>query len=156
METRTINIPGGTAEPRQKLNVGQRQDVMRAGAPAAQVSARVQAEGGDPANVTMSSAEVGALIDAQNLTVFNYLVSWTIEDPFPQSVPDVLSMDPDVYDAIVAEVGTSSSGVDTSSALTQKPLQTAQYPPMASPRPRSPRHPWRPRTRSALVRVPVP
>lgn len=131
-QTRTIAIPGGTAEIRTKLNVGQRQAIQLAGVPAAALAVRLSAlpdvadDASDEekaeltrlrAQVEMSAAEATALMSSQNLSVFHYLASWTLADPLPASVEEVALMDADVYDAIAAEVGTAPSGVDTSVSL---------------------------------------
>lgn len=112
----TVEIPGGTAEIRDRADIKERQRrlVQSAAMAASSVMAKlpddlasldtedaeaVQTVSQAMSGVSLSAADANLLQELQDATIVALLASWTLAEPLP-TLETVLDLDTDLYDAL--------------------------------------------------------
>ncbi len=119
---RTVDIPGGTAELREKLDMKVRHRRLVESAALAAASAvaklpgdREELEALDMSKLDLTKDEADGLFALQDATIIATLASWTLPDALP-TVGTVQDLDQELYDALAAatsDIGTSiATGID--------------------------------------------
>jgi hypothetical protein len=120
-----VPLPGGyEAVLREKTTVGQRRAIQKAAFGASGLVSRVKEQAPDEADgdaviqMVVSPDEADSLFSLGDATILALLESWTLPDPLPTTPEDLLSIDGDVYDALLAASAklrrTVMGSVDTS------------------------------------------
>jgi hypothetical protein len=109
---RTVDIPGGTAQLREKqdIKVRQRQLIESRAVAASSALEKLpdtmdELEAFDLSKSGMSAAEADSLFALQSATIVAALASWSLPDPLP-TIDTIDDMDQELYDAL-GEVTTS-------------------------------------------------
>jgi hypothetical protein len=90
-----IDIPGGQATFRTKVkNVRQQREILYT------VALNDDLLGGDQDQLTAVRVKAG--VEARDKMVLAFLESWTLEDPLPTTVDDLLELSPDVYEPLAS------------------------------------------------------
>jgi hypothetical protein len=135
MVTKTVDIPGGTAQISDTLSVRQRHDIESAAVAAASAldklpKTREELETVVEGSINLTREEARSLFVLQEATIIATLASWSLPGPIPNE-NTIGDMDPDVYDALAA--ATTEIGVATVAPVDFNPTDPAGADFQASP-----------------------